>query len=277
MFNGHWALEAGEEEKLADDKEKDERKNEKPEESASQEGDGGRALNDFEKRLKSLEGEEEDDNKIKTLEDGEDDLMPPPSASLEDMGRQISNNPPPPYSAHSAAEENKQEQEEKLEEPVEDKDQSKKAKKSRQRAMLLREILQTEENYVSNLQVVVDCFIVPLRALIKISDETHIKGAETSAEECRCVSVGCAFGPRFTLHLFLCRRTLFSNLETILPLNKTFLADLSKSMQTGEQDEEVLVGKVFLDFSPFFKSYASYVCSKQVFASSFSFGGWPKH
>jgi len=120
------------------------------------------------------------------------ELLPP--SSDPHLARQVSANPPPPYT--SKASENKMSdrhselstmsQGESMEEEKSDElqSESKLAKKQRQRKMLLQEILSSEETYVANLQAVVNCFIVPLKALIKASAEDNIKGAETTEEEC---------------------------------------------------------------------------------------------
>ena len=98
------------------------------------------------------------------------------------------------------------------------------SKEERIRQEVSYEILTTEEDYVSDLKMILDVYVRPLK-------ELKFKNPELTE--------------------------LFANLELILPVNQAFLVELQKC-RTGPIMEGV--GDVFLSVADFFKSYTMY-CS----------------
>eukprot|EP01102_Stenamoeba_stenopodia_P017783 TRINITY_DN6425_c0_g2_i1.p1 TRINITY_DN6425_c0_g2~~TRINITY_DN6425_c0_g2_i1.p1 ORF type:complete len:589 (-),score=137.95 TRINITY_DN6425_c0_g2_i1:35-1801(-) len=98
------------------------------------------------------------------------------------------------------------------------------------RNSVAREILETENSYVTSLQMLLDMYISPLRKSIEKGDP--IIGEEDL-------------------------KAIFSTVELIYNLNKTLLSDIEKRL-SGWTDS-TLIGDIFLQFAPMFKLYSDYV------------------
>lgn len=99
-------------------------------------------------------------------------------------------------------------------------------KGERMRLQVINELLSTEKDYVSDLQLMIDVFLSPIR--------TKELLAKADLE------------------------IIFSNLETIRGVNEMLKNDLEKSVFMS-LDSDILVGKIFITMSTFLKSYTDYV------------------
>lgn len=96
--------------------------------------------------------------------------------------------------------------------------------KQQKRANIIGEILSTEETYISNLQILVERFLIPI-------------------EEGKILSPSSI-------------QTIFSCIKTIYKLNSTFLEALKKSAEETEE-KEYHIAETFTKFDQSFKLYTS--------------------
>jgi RhoGEF domain len=108
------------------------------------------------------------------------------------------------------------------------------------RERIIGEILETERLYVRALRTALGLWCYPLKAMIG-TDSQMVDDIEL--------------------------RTLFGNLETLLTVNDQFARDLSarvgQSTGDGKMLHECVVGDVFLEFIPMFKTYSVYAARYQ--------------
>ena len=114
----------------------------------------------------------------------------------------------------------------------------KKVKMRRQRDQIAQEIVDTERSFVKSLQTTVTKYLEPLEASAKDPDPSR-----------RLCDVGQI-------------ATLFSNIRTLLELNKTFLENVRKRREE-EWETDNNMGGLFVDFAPFFKMYTMYINNHQ--------------
>ena len=103
------------------------------------------------------------------------------------------------------------------------------AKRERIRTKVAFEIESTELSFVESLEALVKLYINPLQTLAA-ADDPILSTAEIT--------------------------TLFSNIGTICALNRKFLTDLSARLK-GWDNNQTLIGDIFLGFTPFFKSQST--------------------
>eukprot|EP00007_Cunea_sp_BSH-02190019_P004479 CAMPEP_0174238998 /NCGR_PEP_ID=MMETSP0417-20130205/13156_1 /TAXON_ID=242541 /ORGANISM="Mayorella sp, Strain BSH-02190019" /LENGTH=564 /DNA_ID=CAMNT_0015317893 /DNA_START=138 /DNA_END=1829 /DNA_ORIENTATION=+ len=115
--------------------------------------------------------------------------------------------------------------------------EAKRQRYERMRQNVLAEIVQTEREYIEDCEILVEVFLLPLQFQQKMVgiDKMDID-------------------------------TLFSAIETIIPLNKQVLKDLeTRQRQSISSDATISVGDIFIKLASFFKMYMSY-CSNQPHA-----------
>lgn len=123
---------------------------------------------------------------------------------------------------------------------AEDGSQAKREKNLRIQEKVKAEILSTEETYVHGLNTLIQVYIVPLRKMCKDA----MRAGKAPPLEKKELNV------------------LFSNIETIYAVNMQFIEDVRSAMSGEEKDSESegkSLGKIFLDFAPYFKMYTEYV------------------
>lgn len=104
------------------------------------------------------------------------------------------------------------------------KEVEKREKRERTRAKIRAELLATEKTYVDNLLTLITVYLAPLRLKKDILAPQEISD-------------------------------IFSNIELIYNLHVKFLGDLSTQSQKGTE----WGGQAFLEFTPYFKLYVTYV------------------
>jgi len=109
-------------------------------------------------------------------------------------------------------------------------------KRLKMRVTVAGELLSTEETYVSQLSAMENVFIIPLLEAVA-AGEAWVSSDIVS--------------------------TLFSNIQTILQLNRNFLSELRTNISLEDQRDASSVGKLILNFAPFFKLYSLYVNNHQ--------------
>lgn len=100
------------------------------------------------------------------------------------------------------------------------------------RKLVLAEIIQTESDYVKDIEIVARLFIRPLMEKSLITREDHA--------------------------------ALFSNLEVLVPVNQQLLTRL----QAEENPEQLPIGTLFLEMADYFKLYASYCANQPKFIAT---------
>ena len=110
---------------------------------------------------------------------------------------------------------------------------------SRQR--VIKEIIQTEYDYLRDIEILVGLYIKPLRDAINQRGQSKYK-LLLSKKQCR---------------------TVFSNIELLFNLNTKFYESLAKEIQ--KSSDEQLIGNCFLQVGQFLKMYSEY-CSNQTTA-----------
>jgi hypothetical protein len=130
-------------------------------------------------------------------------------------------------------------------------------KKQKKRKKILDEIVSTEESYVSSIEVLVDLWMSPIeRSANRLSEKSLSSSSKSIGEEQPESLVSAeasklmAEDASFYMTAPMCK-TLFSNIKTILPLNKKFLNEL--------QNRGKSIGQLFVQYAPFFKMYTTYV------------------
>eukprot|EP01080_Neovahlkampfia_damariscottae_P004794 gene4794-8380_t len=93
----------------------------------------------------------------------------------------------------------------------------------RQRMFLVKELVQTEKTYVSNLKLFINTFINPLKKILNSNQMT----------------------------------SLFSNIEQIYQLNVKLLIELEKTMEQFPKENRI--GEICSKVFPFFRSYTVYI------------------
>jgi hypothetical protein len=104
------------------------------------------------------------------------------------------------------------------------------AKRARTRTKVTLEIESTEVSFVESLEALVKLYLQPLQAAL---DTDPILSQDEIS-------------------------TLFSNISTITALNRKFLTDYSTRVSNFDNNT-TLIGDIFLQFAPFFRSYTQYV------------------
>eukprot|EP01114_Cavostelium_apophysatum_P002752 TRINITY_DN1243_c0_g1_i1.p1 TRINITY_DN1243_c0_g1~~TRINITY_DN1243_c0_g1_i1.p1 ORF type:complete len:1135 (-),score=369.28 TRINITY_DN1243_c0_g1_i1:198-3602(-) len=104
-------------------------------------------------------------------------------------------------------------------------------KAARLRAEVINEIITTERDYVSDLNVIVEVFLLPIK----------LKGAMPTED----VNI------------------VFSNVETLVNCNTQVIRDWDERKKSSAgKDDAILIGEIFDKLSPFFKMYSVY-CANQ--------------
>tara|TARA_B110000305_G_C19313488_1_gene575172 strand:+ start:39 stop:428 length:390 start_codon:yes stop_codon:yes gene_type:complete len=109
--------------------------------------------------------------------------------------------------------------------------------KATKREHVVKEILDTEEKYVTEMAILTECFVVPLQTYLKElgssnkSDEIPI---ETLLDQ---------------------HNMLFSNASQLHSFNEVFLKDMQSSFAVNKGDN---IGHIFAHASAFFKMYSTY-------------------
>eukprot|EP01132_Coremiostelium_polycephalum_P002890 gene2890-3592_t len=98
-----------------------------------------------------------------------------------------------------------------------------------QRTYLAQEILSTEKKYINNLNRIITIFILPLR------DKANGKDKILSLDEIN---------------------TIFSNIEIIFGVHKTFLSDFESRIEKWTDTQKI--GDIFLKMAPYLRSYTQY-------------------
>jgi len=105
--------------------------------------------------------------------------------------------------------------------------------KSQQRQNVLKEMYETEVQYVEDLETLISVFIIPLRAMELVSDQVIY--------------------------------AIFSNVEVLLGCNKEMAKELEKATNNGTKDgDQVQVGQCFTKLADYFKMYKVYSANQQV-------------
>lgn len=100
------------------------------------------------------------------------------------------------------------------------------------RYRVAQELLSTERSYVKQLECALEVYMKPMAEVGLLNDRT--------------------------------KATLFSNLPTILPLNRIFLESVENRVQPNVWKYNPKIGDIFLEFAPFFKLYSEYARSNQA-------------
>mmetsp|Transcript_39395 Transcript_39395/g.76540 ORF Transcript_39395/g.76540 Transcript_39395/m.76540 type:complete len:862 (-) Transcript_39395:82-2667(-) len=117
-------------------------------------------------------------------------------------------------------------------------DAEKREKQARIAKKVRAEILSTEETYVGSLNQLLQLYIKPLRKLCSEAAAAN-KPPPLDQKE---------------------MSTLFGNIETIFQVNTHFLEELKKNNDAEDQGTPGKgIGKIFLEFAPYFKMYTDYV------------------
>ncbi len=109
------------------------------------------------------------------------------------------------------------------------------------RLLIARELVETEESYVAQLQAVVELYIAPLRAQLAPSSAAASTGKPIlTGDEIKC---------------------LFRNIETLSVMHAKFHSDLKSKFQvftTSTDEKQHVISDVFLKFVPFFLLYTEF-------------------
>jgi len=116
------------------------------------------------------------------------------------------------------------------------------------RGKIVAEILSTELAYVSDLAVLCESFVVPLRTYL--SELTMTATSPSTEDNSHATLVAKVQNEH---------NTIFSNIEQLLAFNRVFQKDLATSFEKDNGNNGNNIGKIFMDAAPFFKMYSTYV------------------
>lgn len=111
----------------------------------------------------------------------------------------------------------------------------------RKREGIVKEMIETERNYVGNLNKIIKYFLDPL-----------LGNSESENPFISLVSI----------------RSIFSEIKVLYGLNQRFLTEL-ESLKTNDK-LSIPIGSTFVKMGPFFKWYQSYVCNYDKAYSTFT-------
>lgn len=172
------------------------------------------------------ENEELNDSEIPTEEndiDSELESSEQRSEVLEESTEDILNTE---EYTESETQPEEEEEEDSVKETPEERAIRKEAERKKHRKLVINEIRVTESDYVKDIGIIVNVFSTPLRS------EGILSPAEMVA--------------------------LFSNIEVIVNVNQKLLGELD----ANDDNETILIGKIFLGMADFFKMYTAY-CANQ--------------
>ena len=124
------------------------------------------------------------------------------------------------------------------------------------RTKIVRELLSTEKTYVSQLEAMIEVYMKPLLQLAETPPDVTQNRSNDSRLSVKGLNLNSLIGSKGMKITPEDIRTMFSNVEQLLPINRELLNQLESRLNNWSDKQKI--GDIFNKMAPFFKMYNSY-------------------